>query len=398
MISVEEAKKIIAQHSKLLPAIALPLLDAAGCVIAQDVVAAVDSPPFDQSAMDGYGFALHSINDLGSIAVSGVVAAGETQQKQVPMGTAVRIFTGAPVPEGVDTVVMQEDVSRSGDSIAINSNRLIKGSNIRFKGSQISAGEVAVKAGTRLTPGVVGYLAGLGVQEVIVYVAPKIGIIVTGSELVNPGEPLQFGQIYESNSYSITAVLFEGRMEPAFVQHVGDDEEELTTVVFNALKECDVLLITGGVSVGEFDYVTKALSNCAVETLFHKVNQKPGKPLLFARKGDALVFGLPGNPSSVLTCFYEYVVPCIRQMTGLQLFMSGVCSMPLAQETWNKTGKTCFLKGKVLNGEALVLDGQESYKLNAFTDADCLVVLDSEQQAYKKGDLVTVHKINECWQ
>ena len=211
------------------------------------------------------------------------------------------------------------------------------------------------------------------------------------------GTALEFGQVYECNSMTITSALFEGRMEPSFLEYADDDEEQVADAISNGLEACDILLITGGISVGKYDFVQSALKKCNVETLFYKVKQKPGKPLYFGKNENKLVFGLPGNPSAVLTCFYEYVVPCIRKMSGLKPAFYQNFTLPLNEDTYKKPGLTCFLKGKLMDNLVAVLSGQESYKLNAFTEADCFVVLDESETDYKKGEQVVVHKINDCW-
>ena len=397
MISVTAAKQIVEANTGILPKTNIQLINAAGCVLAEDVLSPIDSPSFNQAAMDGYAFEWESTNLNTKIPVTGNIPAGTTEQLFLTPGTAARIFTGAPVPEGADTIIMQEHIIKSEGGIIVTDKSTSKGNHVRLKASQISIGSIAAKAGTKLTPGSMGYLSSLGVTEVWVYTTPKAGIIVTGKELVFPGTALEFGQVYECNTVTLTAALLEGRLEPAFIEHVDDDEALVTAAIENGLQECDVLLITGGISVGKYDFVQTALQNCGVETLFYKVKQKPGKPLFFGKKGDTLVFGLPGNPAAVLTCFYEYVVPCIRKMVGMSPVFPKATNMILNHDAQNKQGLTSFLKGKMHENSVEILDGQESYKLNTFTDADCLVVFEEGNDNYKKDEIVTVHKINECW-
>ncbi len=397
MITVNEAKKIVETNTGILSPVAIPLIDAAGCVLAENVLSEIDSPSFNQAAMDGYAFAWDTVDLKSELPVFGNIPAGTTHQVFVVPGFVSKIFTGAPVPEGVDTIIMQESAEETEGGIKIIDEKISKGSNIRLKASQISKGEIAVKARTKLTPGVMGYLASLGVTEVSIYTVPKIGIIVTGKELVFPGTPLEFGQVYECNSMTLTSALFEGRMEPSFLELADDNEEQVAETISRGLQACDILLITGGISVGKYDFVQAALKRNNIETLFYKVKQKPGKPLFFGKQDDKLVFGLPGNPSAVLTCFYEYVVPCIRKMSGMKPVFLNEFSLPLSHDTYNKPGLTCFLKGKMIDNMVVLLNGQESYKLNAFTEADCLIVLDENKTEYQKGEQVVVHKINECW-
>lgn len=397
MISVKEAKQIIEINTNTGLVINTPLIDATGCILANDVVSPIDSPPFNNSAMDGFAFAYNTVDLNSKISVVGTIQAGSTVKTTINGGAAVKIFTGAPIPDGVDTVVMKEWATEEDYTVTFNNQKIIKGSHIRYAGSQIEKGAIAAKAGTKLTPGVIGYLAGLGVIEVEIYSAPKIGIVVTGKELVLAGNDLAYGQIYESNSIMLMSALYEGRMEPQMVSFADDVEEDVLETITNTINQCDIALITGGISVGDFDFVGSALKKCNTETLFYKVKQKPGKPLFFGKNGNTLIFGLPGNPASVLSCFYEYVAPCIKKWCGIQSTALAEPTHILNNDTFKKAGLTYFLKGKLNGNTVTVLDGQESYKLNAFTEADCLVVLDEDKEIYNKGEQVKIHKINDCW-
>ncbi|EMR03669.1 molybdopterin molybdotransferase MoeA [Cesiribacter andamanensis] len=317
MISVAEAKHLLLANTPPPQPVQLSLAEAGGYVLAEALYSPIDMPPFAQSAMDGYALNFGQLEADAVLRVRHSVQAGAAELPRLAAGEAIRIFTGAPVPPGADTVVMQEKVELVEGGIRLLDPELKAGANVRSPASQTQKGALAAPAGTRLNPGSIGFLAGLGLSEASVFAAPATGLLITGKELVAPGTPLQMGQVYESNSASLRAVLAEGGITPVLLRQVEDEAEATYAAIQEGLAGCRLLLITGGISVGDYDFVYAALQQAGVETLFYKVKQRPGKPLYCGRKGDTLVFGLPGNPASVLSCFYQYVVPAIRQMKGL---------------------------------------------------------------------------------
>jgi molybdopterin molybdotransferase len=227
--------------------------------------------------------------------------------------------------------------------------------------------------GTRITPGTLGLLASLGIEEVSVFAAPQVSIILTGDEVVELGQALQPGQIYNANGPALLGYLNQLGISDVKVYKVKDDSAEVIRVIGEALASADVLLLTGGISVGDYDFVKEGLAENGVETLFYKVKQKPGKPLLAGMKGDKLIFALPGNPSSVLTCFMQYVKPSLGQWMGNPDAWEQTSSYPLAAN-WQKQAKlTVFLKARLVDGQVEVLPGQESFNLLSFGIADGLV-------------------------
>ncbi|MDI1356013.1 MAG: molybdopterin molybdotransferase MoeA [bacterium] len=393
MISVSEARQLIQANTSLLEPISTPLYEANGRVMAEDLESTTDVPPFDQSAMDGYAFNYADFNANTSLAIMGEIAAGVFPQHKLLPQTAFRIYTGAQVPKGCDTIVMQEKVRVKEGHIYIEDSQLKVGANIRLKGSQTKKGELVLKAGTRISPGIAGFMAGLGVSQVMTFRVPRVGIINTGKELSSPGLALLPGKIYESNSYSLNAALRELHIKPAFMVCVDDDEAQTTKLIQEHLSHCDVMLLSGGVSVGDHDYVEQSLKNCGVEKIFHKVKQKPGKPLYFGRKGKRLFFGLPGNPAAVLTCYYEYVMPSLLQLMGIPVNTRSKILLPLRKAYSKKPGLTHFLKGKIHGHEVEVLPAQESYLMNSFAAADCIIQLEEEKNEFERGSLVEVHPL-----
>ncbi|RZL55423.1 MAG: molybdopterin molybdenumtransferase MoeA, partial [Pedobacter sp.] len=274
MITVEEAKKLIKENTLSLTPVILSLNKASEHILAADIYSNFDIPAFRQSSMDGYAIMFE--DKEAELILVGEMAAGTQQSITLKKGQASRIFTGAPLPEGADTVVMQEKIIRTRNNIKVQDERLSFGINVRAKGSEIKSGELAMNKGTLLSPAAIGFLAGIGITEVEVYPMPKISIILTGNELQKPGLPLNFGQVYESNSYSLSAALQKEGIVDIEILTAEDNLQTLTKVIESALKNSDVVLLNGGVSVGDYDFVIKAANACGIEQIFHKVKQKPG--------------------------------------------------------------------------------------------------------------------------
>jgi len=393
MISVSEARAIIQQHIVTLPPVARMLPDVLGYTIAADVFATVDIPAYPQSSMDGYAFSYTDWQQNKSLQISGEMAAGTKESVPLSSNTAVRIFTGAPVPPDADTVVMQEKVVAEKGILTIQDDQLQAGANVRPKGSEIKVGELALPSGTLLTPAAIGFLAGIGVTEVMVYPSPVVTIIITGNELQRPGQPLQYGQVYDANSFALSAVLQQYGIQQIEVISVPDEIERLNEALSQALQKSDLVLLTGGVSVGDYDFVTRSAKHCGINTQFHKLKQRPGKPLFFGTKGRQMIFGLPGNPSSVLTCFYMYVLPVIMGMkkTGTGLIQQQV---PLSQSYHKTTQLTHFLKGWYDEQTAAPLGAQESYRMRSFAGANCLIEIEEKAEHVEQGSLVTIHLLS----
>ncbi len=388
MISVTEAKDIITKSITVLQAVELPLIDAAHHVLAQDIFATIDIPAFHQSSMDGY--AIRFADKDAVLIIKGEMAAGTTEQLMLQKGEAARIFTGAPLPKGADTVVMQEKILLENNHVIIRDDGLQQGSHVRNKGSEVKAGSLAMQRGTTLSPAAIGFLAGIGVTKLTVYPMAHVSIIVTGKELQSPGNALAHGQVYESNSFSLRAVLQEAGIKNIKVFQADDDLDTLQKVLEGALQNSDVVLLTGGVSVGDYDFVVEATKCCGVQQKFHKVKQRPGKPLYFGMKGRKPVFGLPGNPSSVLSCFYNYVLPVLEILSNKKNNQQTI-SASLAKNYSKQKGLTHFLKGHYENGVVIPLGAQESFRLSSFSQANCLICLEEERLDYEAGETVEVY-------
>lgn len=390
MISVSAAKNMIGNLTAPLCHEKVPLSAACGRMLALPVYAPADVPGFHQSAMDGYAFTWQSWQQL-PLQVHNSIPAGVGVTEPLSPQYAARIFTGAALPPGADTVVMQEKTVLHQARLLIQDERLAPGANVRLRGSELAAGQLALEAGSYLHPGSIGFLANMGVHEVCVHRKVRVALIITGNELVQPGLPLMHGQIYDANSWSLLAALQYLPVQVQQILHVPDSLTQTIQAVKTAVAQSDIVLLTGGVSAGDYDYVAEALHSCGAQLLFHKVKQKPGKPLLFAHHQQTLLFGLPGNPASVLTCFYEYVWPAIERMAGFNNSRLQQVQRRLTARVVKKPGLTCFMKAVCNAEEVTPCSAQESYRLSSFHTANCLLVLEENATEHLPGDLVTVH-------
>jgi molybdopterin molybdotransferase len=390
MVSVCEAKKIIEENTKPLAASHFPLEAAGGKTLAENIYAAFDIPAFPQSSMDGYAFSFAGWQQYKQLHIEGESAAGNRDPSAILPGQAMRIFTGAPIPTGADTVVMQEKIKTENGLLLIDDEKLQAGNNVRAAGSEIRKGALGLASESLLTPAAIGFLAGIGLTSVSAYPLPAVTIIITGDELQQPGRPLSYGQVYESNSFTLKTILRQTGIEEVQVLFTDDKPESVITALNNALSQSDLVLLTGGISVGDYDFVLQAAKANNVEQLFHKVKQRPGKPLYFGIKENKLVFGLPGNPSSVLTCFYQYVLPAISLLSKKDVRLKSI-KAPLAKSIQKNTNLTHFLKGIYNEVTVAELDGQESYKMNSFAKANCLIQVNEESTLCKEGEWVEIH-------
>ena len=388
-VDVSEAKAILKSLQMQGTPVFLPIGKSLGRFISRAVFAPMDVPSFDNSGMDGYAIAWSEAGE--SREVVDVIQAGANPDFELEPGKAVRIFTGAPVPKGADTVIPQEYIDRIEDEISFESNRFSKGSNVRKKGAQCRTGEEIVSAGSKITPGTIGLLASLGIGEIEAFPSPKVALVLTGDEIVDLGNPLQPGQIYNANGPALQAYLELLGIIDLTIYKAKDEESEVTRVIGEALANSDFLLLTGGISVGDYDFVKESLKENEVEQLFYKIKQRPGKPLFAGRKGEKLVFALPGNPASVLSCFMQYVKPCLLEWMGNTAAWAGPYYLPIAQDYNKRTELTFFLKAKIETGKITLLSGQESFNLLPFGVADGLAEIPPVLEHIQKGSLVAFY-------
>lgn len=388
MISVQTVFEILEQNAGPLPPQRQPLLACLGQVAAEEVTAPINVPLFDNSAMDGYAIRFDDFAEGLPVPVAHTIEAGSPGIPGLRPGEAARIFTGAPVPDGADTVVQQEICSVS-DGMLSFLQPISCGSNIRKLGTQTRKGTVVMRPGTVINAGYVSFLATLGIADVLVFPRPRVGIIVTGTELVPAGRPLQPGQIYESNAVALQAALLGRGITAVFAVQVDDDEAILTRTIAERIDEVDVLLLTGGISAGDYDFVKPALEKLGAAERFHKVKQKPGKPLYFGKLREKAVFALPGNPASALTCFHVYVRPFLETLMGRKPFADKQHGVLLNNYT-KKAGLTHFVKARVADSKVEILQGQPSFRMDAYAQANAYAVLRAEQEAFSAGEEVEV--------
>jgi molybdopterin molybdotransferase len=395
MKSVQETRNYINLLELRTKPIQIPLTEANGYTLAEAIFSPIDFPSFEQSAMDGYALRYEDIEKFDTLKLSGVQQAGNTTSElNLLQGETIRIFTGSKLPQGADTVVMQEKVILDGNLIRINDNALQLGSNVRPKGSQTKIGTQVARIGNTLKPMFSSFLAGLGITEVTVFSKPTVSIINTGKELIPTGNELLQGQVYESNSIGLKHALENFDIQVISIAHCDDIESELIKQIQLALNQSDILILTGGVSVGDYDFVAPCLAKCDVTQLVHKVKQKPGKPFYLGQKNQQLIFGLPGNPASTMTCFYMYVLPALQKIMGQSNIGLQVVSAKLTNTYTKKSGLTHFVKSYINEEGVEILGHQESYKMNTFALANAIVELDEQTEIVQQGDWVKVHLLN----
>lgn len=394
MISVTEARDFIKSVIKPLNVTSLPILACKGLTLASDIYSMYDAPSFRQSSMDGYAFKFKDLTGYIKLKLVGTIAAGDSNSYSIGDGQAMRVFTGAPIPIGSDTVVMQEKVTTRDGFIEISDESLTYGINVREAGSELQKNKLVLSKGELIKTRTIGFLAGLGIDMIKVYPPPSVSIIITGNELLNPGDPLVHGKVFESNSYTLTSVLKEMNILDINVLYAQDDLMSLTKILSDAVSSSDVVLLTGGVSVGDYDFVLKAAENNGLQYVYHKIAQKPGKPMYFGIKEDTYIFGLPGNPGSVLTCFYMYVEYALGIMMNRKSLLIP-SKAKLNQDYKTSPSLTHFLKGKLNGDHVTLLDAQESYRLKSFAEADCLIVLPPRPSGiYSKNEEVEIQILN----
>jgi len=378
MHSVEEAAAAVASRIQRLEAERVPLREARGRILAEPITAARSLPGFDNSAMDGYAVRAEELP--ATLPVHSTIAAGADASEPIPERVVVRIFTGAPMPVGLDTVVIQEDVTVE-DTGNVTLPVAPKGDNVRFAGEDIAAGELAVAAGVRLGPGELGLLAALGATDVPCVRAPRVAVIATGDELVDVASALGPGQIVDSSAHSLAALIRDVGGAPSYIGIAKDDPVTMAAMIASALDH-DVVITTGGVSVGERDHVRAALASAGVQLELYKVAMKPGKPFSFAMNGRVPVFGLPGNPVSTYVAFELFVRPALLALQGAAVTTRPRAPVVLARGYRKQAGRAHYLRATVVrNGEHLIAHPhakQGSAMLSSLVGCNALVELGAE--------------------
>jgi len=390
MIRVAKAKEKLFKSVNTSESVKVNISTATGFVLAKDIICPMDLPSFDNSSMDGYAISIGDTPDQHTYELTGESKAGDNQKHVLKAGQAIRIFTGAPLPEGANCIVIQEHVEVKGGMITIAGN-YEKGDFIRRTGSMMKKGELALKRGTVLGPASIGFIASMGLSEIKIYKQPDLAVIATGDEIVPLGQDIQYGQVYESNSYSLESALYQMDIHPKHVMTSKDQKDMLEIQIRACLADSDIIILTGGISVGKYDLVYETLQKLEVYEYFYKVAQKPGKPFFAGKINHTIIFALPGNPAAVLVCFYEYIYPVIRMMQGFEKPEMTHVSLQLLKEIKTKEGRAQFVRAKRVEGGVMPLDGQDSFMLHSFAMADCLIYVPENALEIAVNEMVEVH-------
>ena len=365
--------------------------DALGRVLAQDIVPQIDVPAHDNSAMDGYAV---RFSDLGKGALRevGTALAGKPFDGSVGEMQCVRIMTGAVMPAGTDTVVIQEVVKKDGDRVTIPPGQK-KAQNVRYAGEDLAKGKPVLRPGQLLRPAELGLLASLGIGEVKVRRKLRVAFFATGDELASIGAPLAEGEVYDSNRYTLHGMLARLGVELIDMGVVRDNPQELEKAFRNASQNADVVITTGGVSVGEADFVKQLMAKHG-EVLFWKIAMRPGRPMAFGKIGDAFLFGLPGNPVAVMVTFYQFVRDALLHLSGRTDGAVPLLKAVAAENLRKVPGRTEYQRGILFRDEdqwKVRTTGQQgSGVLRSMSEANCFIVLEHERAAVKAGELVAV--------
>jgi molybdopterin molybdotransferase len=399
--SVEEYLAAVLAVVKPMPALEVHLMDAQGCLLAEDIVADVDLPPWDNSGMDGYAVRIADVMGASKefpaeLPVIDDIAAGQVGRRPVVPGTCARIMTGAPVPEGAEAVVPVEWTDRGVEHVAIH-EAPTEAQHIRRRGSDVSVGEALLSAGVTLGPGQLGLLAAIGRARVKVFPRPRVVVISTGSELTEPGRSLGPGGIYESNSYLLAAAVRDAGGTPYRVGFVHDDEDSVLAAIEDQLSRADLIVTSGGVSQGAYDPVKAVLSELGTVT-FEGIKMNPGKPQGFGTIGEngTPIVTLPGNPVSSYVSFEAFVRPAIRRMMSRTPEARPLLPATLTEGMRSPAGKTQFARGWFNPSGAYGLPevrpvgGAGSHLLGDLALANCFIVLGEDVTEVHAGTQVDV--------
>jgi molybdopterin molybdotransferase len=387
VISEEEARQRILEKVTPLSDRTVRIGTALDHFSARDVVARLPLPAFDNSAMDGYAVVASSCKRGSRLRVIGEQPAGPDRKLRVSDGEAVRIFTGATLPEGADAIVMQEDVTGDGTHINLNVD-VEAGDFVRRRGCDLAQGQITLARGERIRAATVALLASQGFANVIVGGEATAAVISTGDELVKPGDELEAGQIYDSNSVLISALLLRCGVRATAVENCRDDRQSLGDAIKRGMKN-HVLIISGGVSVGEHDLVKEVLSELGAKIEIWRVAVKPGKPFLFGEVGECFVFGLPGNPVSAFVTFLQFVRPAILRMMGATNLDLPHIPAKLAVDLTNNGDRPHYIRGRLEHEKFTPIGRQESHALFGLSQANALLRV-AVGQSLKADEIVDV--------
>jgi molybdopterin molybdotransferase len=410
MLPFADALRKILEHCHALPATTVPLNKLNGSVTAEGAKTLFPLPRFDNSAVDGYGVKIADLEKASPSAptklkIIGEIAAGQSGNLELAQsGTAIRIFTGARVPDSVEAVVMREYCDETDGHVCIEC-RAENGANIRKRGTEFAQDVEVIKARTRITPPIVGLLATLGHANFSVHKKPTVSLVITGDELIQPGSAITDTQIYDSNSFALEAALNDLGITECKKFYARDDRRQTREAFAKALLDSDVVLSSGGVSVGDKDYVKEILEELNVETVFWRIAIKPGKPVFFGTYEKSvsnqrgLVFGLPGNPVSVLVTYHQLVKPALLRLMGHLETTNQDQTVVLKGVLKKKAGRLDFIRAKTqVNNDGVISavpsSKQGSHMMTGLANADCLIHFDKDAEQLLDGEKITSTPIN----
>ncbi len=389
MIQIEEAEKILNNVKPHKLTEKIKIKDSLHRVLAQDIVSKIDMPPYNKSAMDGY--AIFSGDNSERFKVIEIIPAGTVPKKEIKKGECSKIMTGAIVPKGADKVVIKETTIEKDGFIKITEDDDLV--NICYAGEDIKCGDNVLECGAKIRASEVGIIASFGIDMIDVYKNPDIGILTTGSEIIEPGKELLKGQIYNSNSYSISAQFAQIGINTKYGDVIPDNIEKTREKIYDLFYKVDVLIISGGVSMGDYDYVPGVLEDLGVKLHFTKVAIKPGKPTVFGTMGKKIFFGLPGNPVSTFVIFEVFVKPFIYKMMGHKyspFFIKGIMSEDFRRE---KTKRASYIPVNYRDGFVDIIEYHGSAHLSSLSKANALLQIPVGVKKILKGTNVNVRQI-----
>ena len=403
---LSEAQKVVLETTPVLGLEKIPILDALGRMLGEDIVAERDNPPWDNSAMDGFAVRWedikqeHAIQKPVTLSIIEDVPAGKMPSKTVESGQAIRIMTGAPIPKGADTVLKVEDTEHTLESVRVFKPEP-KGSNIRPQGEDVRKGECIIAKGTQIRPGEAGMLAILAKSFVFVYQRPRVAILSTGDELADLDERFSEEKIINSNSYGIAAAVQDAGGIPFLLGIARDNPAALKEKISHGLT-ADILVLSGGVSMGDYDFTKAVFRDLGAEMNFWKLAIRPGQPLAFGKIQGKLAFGLPGNPVSSMVTFEQLVRPAMLKMSGHRSYGRPLVQAVFQEKFSKRTDRRHFLRGVLTREEGVfkvrTTGDQGSGILTSMVKANCLIDVPVEVERLNPGDLVTVQLLSsEAW-
>lgn len=399
LMPIEEAlTKMLSPITPISETLTLPLQDALGYVLAQDLRSPINVPPFDNSAMDGFAVRIADVKQANNMLIAGKSFAGAPFEHQWPANSAIRIMTGAQIPHGCDAVIMQENAIIDGEQVHFNQADIKPNMNIRPIGDDIRQGDTVLEKGARLTVRDIPMIATLGIDKVTVYRKPKVAFFSTGDELRPLGTKLEAGQIYDSNRYGIKPLIDNFGCEPIDLGIIPDCPATLTAIFEQAAQQADLVITSGGVSVGEADY-TKDILEQLGQIGFWKLAIKPGKPFAFGSLNHAWFCGLPGNPVSAVLTMYVLVQPLIAKLAGHSQWQAPESIPAITRSRFKKSpGRTDYQRGiyRIENGQFVVesTGNQSSGAFRSMSLANCFVVLERERGHVEAGETVQIQLFN----